>query len=351
MVCTPRRWGNFLPDGDLAGGLQVTPAWAPADPAGVPRLSRLGVIHVFLRRLFGLVPADPFTEGLQLMQRGELRAAVAAFEPLLQASDEGVLKMARLYACEALLQLGDEILDSDETAALECFESAAGLQPSFADIHHRIGRLRLQAGDVEGARNALEHSLEINPRFFVARVDMVEACLVSGSGDAGAALDALEAYAPPLYAEDVAAVRNFVEADNVEAALARILAIRTKTPDPRDHVKARAVAALQDQQPERAVELLESVMGGGRRFPDLLQLLGLAYGALERHEDAEKVFRDALVIHPGYAKARMNLALTLMELERWAEAEAELHTVLEDDPAHPLALGALQEIRAQVGDE
>ena len=92
-------------------------------------------------------------------------------------------------------------------------------------------------------------------------------------------------------------------------------------------------------------------MHGGRRFPDLLHVLGLAYGALERHQDAERVFREAIAIHPGYSKARVNLALSLMEQERWKEAETELQTVLETEPDHPLALGALDEIRASVGSE
>ena len=306
------------------------------------------MIRVFLRRLFGLVPADPFTDGLQLMQRGQLRAALAVFEPLLEVPDEGIRKMARLYACEALLQLGDEIADSDAHAALECYESAAGLQPGFADIQHRIGRLRLQRGDVPGARTALERALEINPRFFAARLDALEVCLSTEGCAWREALGGLESYSPRLYAEEVADVRNLLEAANVEAALARILAIRSKTPDPRDHVKARAVSALQEQQPQRAIEMIEGVMQGGRRFPDLLQLLGLAYGAVGRHEDAEAAFRDAIVIHPGYTKARMNLALTLMERELWVEAEKELTTVLDQEPDHPLALGALEEIRAQV---
>ena len=282
------------------------------------------------------------------MQGGDLRGALEHFEPLLNAPDEGIRKMAKLYACEALLQLGDEIVDSDTIEALECYESAAGLQPTFADIQHRIGRLRLRNGDVEGAIQALERSLEVNPRFFAARLDMVEASLATSAHDWEEPLTQLEAYAPPLYADDVRDVRALLEAANVEAAVARILAIRSKSPDPRDHVKARAVTALQDDQPQRAIEMLEGMMQGGRRFPDLLQLLGLAYGAVERHEDAERAFRDAIAIHPGYAKARMNLALTLMELERWNEAETELQTVLEKDPSHPLALGAIEEIRAQV---
>ena len=294
-----------------------------------------------------MVPSDPFTDGLQLMQRGELRAALAVFEPLLDNPDDGIRKMARLYACEALLQLGDEIADTDLDAALECYESASGLQPSFADIHQRIGRLRLQRSDLDRAAVALTRALEINPRFFAARLDLIETSVRRGDPDLGRRLDELEAHAPAVFAADVKQVRELVAVDNREAVVARILAMRERTPDPRDHVKHRAVSALQDGVPERAIELLEGMMHGGRRYPDLLHLLGLAYGAVDRHVDAERAFRDAIAIHPRYAKARVNLALSLMEQERWTEAEEELKSVLEIEPAHPLALGALDEIRAQ----
>ena len=64
---------------------------------------------MFLRKLFGLVPSDPFTKGLDLFDRGHLRQAVAAFAPLLDSSDDAIRGKAALYTCEAYLQLGDAI--------------------------------------------------------------------------------------------------------------------------------------------------------------------------------------------------------------------------------------------------
>jgi len=307
------------------------------------------VITVFLRRLFGLIPSDPFTEGLQRMQRGDLRGAAELFEPLLDAPDDGIRKMARLYTCEALLQLGDRTVDEDPVAALECYESASGLQPTFADIHQRIGRIRLAHDDPVGAVEAFDRALEINPRFFGARLDALQARVEMGRDDCEAVLEALETHAPPLFHDEIADARRELEADDPGAALVRILAMRDRNPEPRDRAKERAIIALQDGAPLRAIELLERMLDDGRRFPDLLHLLGLAHGALDQHESAERAFREAIAIHPGYTKARMNLALTLMELERYAEADAQLNDVLRCDPHHPLALSALDEIRARAG--
>ncbi len=308
------------------------------------------MITVFLRRLFGLIPSDPFTEGLQEMQRGDLRGAVERFEPLLDDPEEGIRKMARLYTCEALLQLGDRTVDDDPVAALDLYESASSLQPGFADIHHRIGRIRLAHDDPRAALEAFDRALEINPRFFGARLDALQARADLGDADLEPAIEALQSYAPPLFADAIVEARREHLGGDPDAALARILALRDHSPDSRDRAKERAVAALQDGAPARAVELLGSMLAEGRRFPDLLHLLGLAEGALDHHEDAERAFREAIDIHPGYTKARMNLALTLMELDRFDEAETELHAVLACDPSHPLALGALEEIRTRVGE-
>lgn len=301
---------------------------------------------MFLRRLFGLMPADPFTEGLDLMQRGELRSALAAFEPLLDNPDDAIRGMAALYACEALLQLGDRIVESDPAAALECFESASGLQPTFADIHHRVGRIRHQRGEFDAALAAFQRAVDINPRFFSARLEAFEILVGRGDPALAVAFAELEEYAPSLLAEDVASLRPVLERGNLEALKARVLAIRERSPDPRQGLKMKAVQALQDNDPEGAIHLIESAPDGGRRFPDLLHLLGLAHGRLEQHAHAEAAFREALRIHPGFTKARINLALTLIERQRWSEAESELELVLAHDPTHPLALGALEEIRS-----
>ena len=301
---------------------------------------------MFLRRLFGLMPADPFTEGLELMQRGELRPALAAFEPLLQSPDEATRGMATLYACEALLQLGDRIVDSDPAAALECFESASGLQPTYADVHHRVGRIRHRRGETDAALAAYKRALDINPRFFSARLEAFQILVDRQDPALADKLTELEEFAPPLLAEDVAALRPLLVSGNLEALAARVLAVRERTPDPRQGLKMKAVQALQDNDPKAAIQLIESAPDGGRRFPDLLHLLGLAHGRLEQHAHAEAAFREALRIHPGFTKARINLALTLIERERWNEAESELELVLAHDPTHLLALGALEEIRS-----
>ncbi len=302
---------------------------------------------MFLRRLFRLLPTDPFTGGLQCMDRGRLRQALQHFEPLLDSADEGTRSMARLYSCECWLQLGDEIAASDPEAGLDCFEHAAALQPGFADVQHRVGRGCLRLERFPEAIEALRRALEINPRFFTARLDLIEALQRAGRSESvEAEIERLADLAPDLFHDDVALLRQAAQTGNAEAVFARLDAMRDHQPSPRERLRREALQALREERPERAVEILADLLETGRRFPDLLLLQGLALARMERARAAEDAFREALAIHPGYTKARINLALALMEQGRNTEAERELRTVLEHDPVHPLALSALEEIQA-----
>jgi len=150
--------------------------------------------------------------------------------------------------------------------------------------------------------------------------------------------------APELYADKLDELIQLVEAGSEAAVEAQLHMIREMNPSTREILRQSALKALREDRPEQAVRILEDLIGDRSRFPDLLQLLGLAYSKLERTREAEEAFRAALRIHPKYQKARINLALALMEQDRLREAEQELNTVLEDDPQHPLALSAVEEI-------
>ncbi|MBU0679939.1 MAG: tetratricopeptide repeat protein [Proteobacteria bacterium] len=62
------------------------------------------------------------------------------------------------------------------------------------------------------------------------------------------------------------------------------------------------------------------------------QNLGSALLGLERFEEAEASYRQALTLNPGYVQAHTNLGITLMNLGRLAEAEACYRQALALDP-------------------
>lgn len=105
-----------------------------------------------------------------------------------------------------------------------------------------------------------------------------------------------------------------------------------------------AVAARQAGNPERAAALLRPIVSANPANADAQVQLGLALLALDRLDEAEQAFRQALAVAPDYADARVGLARIAQRRGDEAAALAELDRV---DPAYPDAAA----LRAQLAGE
>ncbi len=95
---------------------------------------------------------------------------------------------------------------------------------------------------------------------------------------------------------------------------------------------------------ERALAYYRRAAGLARQDAAVLQRVLNFFFAGGHHEDAAGCARRLLVLQPSDTLAREKLALTLAALGREAEAEAELETVVADNPASLLAYRAHGEI-------
>ena len=301
---------------------------------------------MFLRKLFHLLPQDALTRGLTQFNRGELGAAIASFQTLSTHGDPEIQKKARLFECEAQLQLGDQARQHDRAAALRHYGAASALQPGFADIHNKLGELYLEMAEDESARKAFARAVEINPRYFTARLNLSHTLARSGDFAACAnQIAALRQDCPPFYQDALDALEQDGRRGADEDWDARFAAVRAIAPARGELERQHALGLLQSGDPKAALAILEPLIGRHQRWPDLHLLRGLCLAETGRPEDAILAFRAALEIHPNYLKARINLGLTYLELDRHVEAEAELESALRTDPANALARAALDEIR------
>ncbi|MBX3096014.1 MAG: tetratricopeptide repeat protein [Fimbriimonadaceae bacterium] len=61
---------------------------------------------------------------------------------------------------------GDEAMRSNEfEKAMECYQSASDLAPTFPDIHRRLGEAKFMANDHDGAIASFQTALELNPSY------------------------------------------------------------------------------------------------------------------------------------------------------------------------------------------
>lgn len=302
---------------------------------------------MFLKKLFKIVPQDPLARGLDLFNDGRAGEALEVFESLLEDPTEAVRQKARLYACEAHLQLGDATASRDLQGAVYHYGKASDYQPAFADIHNKLGEVCRRLGRLEEASEAFGRAISINERYFLAHLNQVQVLLELGRlSRCGQEVAGLRDCAPPLLRERCEVLEQACRAGDRQRMQEILAEIRNLDPDRVSLARERALQLLRRGEPARAAEILGELVERHPRFPDLRHILGLALGELDRREEAMACFRHALEINPHYLKARINLAFCLMEEENLAEARAELERALQTDPHHPLAQSALRELDA-----
>lgn len=183
---------------------------------------------MFLQSLFKLGTPDPLRRALEHLDSGEPRAALALLEIAAASAEVAVADTGRLYAAEVLLQLGDEALKSDPEEARQFFARAAEHQPGWADIHHRLGRIAMQAGESEVAARHLDDAMAINPDYLAARLDRVETILRGAGGVLEDHFTRLSQLAPVELAEDLEDLDSLIQASNVDAAFDLIDQLRSQ---------------------------------------------------------------------------------------------------------------------------
>jgi Tfp pilus assembly protein PilF len=299
---------------------------------------------MFLQSLFKLGTPDPLRRALEHLDNGEPKAALALLEVAVASDEAAVSDTARLYAAEVLLQLGEEALTADPEAAREFFRRASEHQPGWADVHYRLARLAIEAGEFNAAAQHLDQAMAINPDYLAARLDRVETILGGARGLLEDHFNRFRELCPPELGADVEDLGSLISAANNEAATDLIGQLRAQLQSVHRERRGQAEQSLRDHDADRALEILEDVMEECGRFPDLLHLAGLAWAQKGDALKAEDHFREALGHNPRFVRARVNLGLALMDQMRPGDAEREFLAVLDIVEDHPIALAALEEL-------
>lgn len=305
---------------------------------------------MFLQSLFKLGTPDPLRRALEHLEAGEPRAALALLEVAAASEEAAIADTGQLYAAEVLLQLGEEVLPEDPEGARAFFARATEHQPGWADIHHRLARIAMVAGDHATAAVHLDRAMAINPDYLVARLDRVETILEGAAGVMEDHFARLRELSPAEQAENLEDLDSLIAASNKGAALDQIAELRVQFRSIHRERRALAQGHLRNQEPDEALTILDDVMEECGRFPDLLHLAGLAWAQKNDPARAEDCFREALGHNPRFVRARVNLGLALMDQMRLGDAEAEFLAVLDISEDHPLALAALEELGVKVGN-
>lgn len=220
--------------------------------------------------------------GLIAFQRGDHRLAARLIGDAIAAAGAAAPAEFHVNAGNALKRAGRP---ADAEAA---YRAALRRRPDFTPALYNLALLRRSLGDAAEAAALLRHALHAEPGQAAIRVELAE-CLAAQGLDR-AALEQLDAAA----GDDSPALR---------ARAGRLL--------------------VELGRPARAAELLEAVLAAddGADY-ESLNALGCAYASLGRLADAAGVLGRALALAPGDERAVDNLAATLKDGGRSAEALA-----------------------------
>lgn len=307
---------------------------------------------MFLKRLFNFIPKSEFSKALGLFNTGQYRKALRKFEELRAVSqrhsdvDRSTLD---LYTCEAHVALSKEYASvGNIDDAIRAMQQAVEIKPMFADLHYMLGRFCAQKKRFEEAEKAFRESLDVNNKFFRARVHLAWVLYRRNDAqDAAAELTASKLSCPNFYRESLDDLIHLLRADDTADACERLFGeLLEERPSSAQISKELAIEAIQNGDNDEAVRELKKSIALKPDYPDLHNYLGIAYGNAGMVDDAVQEFEIALKINPHYLKARLNLALLYYENDRYDEAQGQLDQVLATQPDNQLANNLLVELRA-----
>lgn len=136
--------------------------------------------------------------------------------------------------------------------------------------------------------------------------------LVEGSGEVPAA---------------VQQARALEKAGKRSDAIAALTAALASAPDDAVAIEL-AQLHLRGEHPEEALAVVRSARAASRDPSALLFLEGVALAQLERHEEAERAYRDVLSRSPEHFEANYNLGLLLLSADRAEDARAPLEAAV-----------------------
>jgi tetratricopeptide (TPR) repeat protein len=280
-----------------------------------------------------------FARGIELMQRHQTEAAIAAFERVLELDPDDA--QAHYNLARAQIETGG--LDQAEAH----LRAAVAAWPEFFDAHLNLAILLGRSGRGEEAAEHIERAIAIDPEHVPTR--MLHARVLAGRGDQRAAMTELEAILtldPASIDARLALAQLRLEAGEVEAAkrqLEQVLAAAAAS----DHDRAQAhlrIARLPRTPPAEAAEHLRAAIELEPTSVEARGALAERLASAGRLDEAAGELSRLVDLAPDDPRARVGLATTLVLAGEYARARVVLDQGSERFPDHP----ALQHLLARL---
>jgi tetratricopeptide (TPR) repeat protein len=239
----------------------------------------------------------------------------------------------------------DRMSRFDEAPAVA--DEALSRHPASVAVRVAAGRLLSGRGQHERAVALLREAVELDAGSFAAAGWLADALLEAGRwAEAEAVARRLVEAHPAAPAAHAGLARLLIQRDRSGEALAaanQALAL--------DDAHGRAwelkIEALGElRRWDEAAQAGRAALGRRPRLPGLHLVMGTVLGGQGRHEDSLRCFEQALALDPKELFARGNRVIALIDLRRWADAEAAARELVADHPEDPRPWTALGMVSA-----
>jgi tetratricopeptide (TPR) repeat protein len=210
--------------------------------------------------------------------------------------------------------------------------------PGFHRARYALGLVHLAGGQLDRALREFRQAVDGDPLLLRARVDLGFLQVKRGEPEVAATLFRQVLARDPEDAEARLGLGLALAASGqIEPARGALDAALQSNPRSVPALEGLARVEFQAGKLELAGSLLDRALVecGGRA--DLHSLRGRVWAGLGDHGKAMESHEAALAIYPGFADARVGLALALFGLGRKEEARGEMAAALKTDPTHPIA--------------
>lgn len=215
---------------------------------------------------------------------------------------------------EELYERGMELFaKNDLEGAEQAFSELLRANPSFADIHNKLGIIYNQTNRLQLAAKAFEKALTLNPAYTEASLNL--AVTYSDMG-------------------------QYEKAKEVSDRAARFTSSSRQTIDPfvkgklaDEHLRVGNLyygMGLMDE----AIEEYRKALNLSPTFADIITQLGIALRDKGRFDEAIQEFNRAKEQNPRYIPARLQLGITYYSQGFYGLAEEEWQDALAIDPAN-----------------
>lgn len=215
-----------------------------------------------------------------------------------QALAESQDRLGALKAGSEYEMAQQQFLAGDLDKALKTIDKCIGYSPSIAKSHVLRGRIQLEQGRLEAAKETFDRALAINP-----------------------------AHAEGLYYSGVA-LERFSQYD---AAHAKYLAAADADSANAQYVIAASEMLIEQSRLEDAATLLESRLALFEHNAGVRQAMGHVASLLGEHDEAVRRYEEARALAPDDLSVLEDLARSQVAAGRFSEAELSLTRLLNSE--------------------